>query len=488
MKHRLSALVGVVATAAALALPTPAAALGPRIPDPIPTLIPQGDVTVGLRTIAGGFVDPVGTAVAPGRNHSMFVVEQRGKIWEVDTDDAGSAPRLFADLSPLGLDLGCFFIHYDERGLFGLAFSPDYKKSGLLYTYQSQPKPGAPRPAVNQCNLAPYDHDNVVTEWRVDDPRSKHATVDPTSGREVLRMQHPQFNHNGGQLLFGPDRQLYISVGDGGAADDQGPGHVAGGNAQDLGQLLGKILRIDPRRGPDGRAYSIPASNPFVGRPGARGEIFALGFRNPYKMSFDQTTGTLFVADVGQNDVEEIDEVTRGGNYGWPVKEGTFAFDPSTVALPGFVTGDDVAGDFVDPIAEYDHCRGPVSPTLVGPCPAAEGVAVVGGFVYRGHEIKALRGHYVFADYSRSFFASDGRLFYLDDDKKVTELRIEGQPALGTSALGIGQDRRGELYLLGKSGATFGPPPDTGITDQTNTSGVVRRITGTGDDDHGLDD
>ncbi len=486
MHRRFTVSVGVAALAAALLSPSSAIALGPRIPDPIPELIAQGDVTVGLQSVADGFVNPVSAMSAPGQQHSLFVVEQRGKIWEVptDDDDEAPAPLLFADLSAIGLDLGCFFINYDERGLFGVAFSPDYKKSGLLYTYQSQPKRGAPRPAVNECNLEPYDHDNVVTEWRVNNPRSDSATVNVASAREVLRIQHPQFNHNGGELRFGPDGLLYISVGDGGAADDQGPGHVAGGNAQDPSQLLGKILRIDPRRSRSGAAYRIPAGNPFVAQPGARGEIFALGFRNPYKMSFDKSTGALYVADVGQNDIEEIDVVTSGGNYGWPLKEGSFAFDPSTAALPGFVTGDAVAGNYVDPIAEYDHCKGPVSPTLVGPCPLREGVAVVGGFVYRGHEIDELRGHYVFADYSTSFFASAGRLLYLDDDNEVTEFRIEGRSALGLGVLGIGQDRHGELYVVGKSGATFGPPPNTGITDPSNTSGVVLRLTEADDGDH----
>ena len=490
MQRRVMVSVGVAALAAAFISPSSAMTLGPRVPDPIPELIAQGDVTVDLQSVADGFVNPVGAVSAPGQQHSLFVVEQRGMIWAVptDDDDDAQAPRLFADLSATGLDLGCFFINYDERGLFGVAFSPDYKKSGLLYTYQSQPKPGLPRPAVNRCNLAPYDHDNVVTEWRVNNPRSDSATVDPASAREVLRIPHPQFNHNGGELRFGPDGLLYISVGDGGAADDQGPGHVPGGNAQDPSQLLGKILRIDPRRTGSGAAYRIPTGNPFVAQPGARGEIFALGFRNPYKMSFDMSTGALYVADVGQNDVEEIDVVTAGGNYGWPLKEGSFAFDPSTAALPGFVTGDVVTGNYVDPIAEYDHCKGPVLSTLVGPCPLREGVAVVGGFVYRGHEIDELRGHYVFAEYSTGFFASAGRLLYLDDDNEVTEFRIEGRAALGLGVLGIGQDRHGELYVLGKSGATFGPPPNTGITDPTNTSGVVLKLAEVDDDDDDNDD
>lgn len=481
MRRRVYPLVGITALAASVLSLTPAGALGPRVPDPIPALIQKGDVTVGLSTVADGFVDPVGAVTAPGQDDTLFVVEQRGKIWAVDQDDDhASSPRLFADLGPSGLNLGCFGINYDERGLFGVAFSPDYKKSGLVYTYQSQPPAGTVAPPANACNATQPDHDNVVTEWRVNNPRSDHATVDPASSREVLRMQHPQFNHNGGELRFGPEGLLYISVGDGGNADDQGPGHAPGGNAQDKGSLLGKILRINPRRS-GSLPYTVPSGNPFVGQAGARGEIFALGFRNPYKMSFDAKSRKLYVADVGQNDVEEVDLVTSGQNYGWPLKEGTFAFDQNGAAN-GFVTADVVTGPFVDPIAEYDHCVGPVPTTQVGPCPLKEGVAIVGGFVYRGEEIKELRGHYVFAEYSTDFFASAGRLLYLDDSNQVKELRIDGQAALGLGVLGMGQDSDGELYVLGKSGAV---PGNAGVVDPANTSGVVRQLTSVGHGDDG---
>jgi glucose/arabinose dehydrogenase len=325
-----------------------------------------------------------------------------------------------------------------------------------------------------------------VTEWRVDSPRSSKAVVDPASAREVLRNPHPQFNHNGGELRFGRDGMLYVAIGDGGAADDQGPGHVPGGNAQDLSSLNGKILRLDPNAGSHSPGYSVPRGNPFVSTPGARGEIWALGFRNPYKMSFDRRTGDLYVADVGQNDVEEVDRVTRGGNYGWPVKEGTFAFD-NNGAGNGFVTGDAVSGPYIDPIAQYDHCLGPVSPTLVGPCPALEGVAIVGGFVYRGDDIDALRGRYVFGDYSRNFFASDGRLFTASRrGGPVTELALTSGPRLGTSVLGIGEDAHGELYVLGKTGAK---PGNAGITDPTNMTGTVMKVVAApGDGDHGHED
>ena len=484
MKRGFYTLTAIAVLLASTFLVSPAGALGPRIPDPIPTLIEKGDVTIALETVASGFNGPVHALSAPGDDDHLYVVEQNGKIWSVDLDDDEPAPpRLFADLGSLGLNLGCFGINYDERGTFGLAFHPNYKRNGLLYTFQSQPPAGTAKLPAPNCNSQLPDHDNVVTEWRVRDPRSDDAAIDPASSREVIRIAHAQFNHNGGELRFGPGGNLFISTGDGGAADDQGPGHITpGGNAQNLNSLLGKILRINPRAGSATPGYRIPAGNPFVGTAGARGEIWALGFRNPFKMSFDDKTRQLYVADVGQNDLEEIDIVTKGGNYGWPVKEGTFAFDPSTAALPGFVTGDTVTGPYIDPIAQYDHCKGPVDPNLVGPCPLREGVSVIGGFVYRGSDIDELYGHYVFAEYSTNFFASDGRLLYLDEDNKVTELRIEGMDALGLGVLGMGQDGEGELYVLGKSGAK---PGNTGITDPTNNTGVVRKIVEVDDGDGG---
>jgi len=169
-----------------------------------------------------------------------------------------------------------------------------------------------------------------------------------------------EFNHNGGELAFGKDRMLYISLGDGGNADDEGPGHVAGGNAQSLaaGNVLGKVLRIDPHGSNSANGqYGIPAGNPFVGAPGAD-EIWAYGFRNPYRFSFDKS-GRLLVADLGQNDIEEVDDVRAGGNYGWPVKEGTFLFDQGDLTNPndGSVTANSpgAPAGLSDPIAQYDH-------------------------------------------------------------------------------------------------------------------------------------
>jgi glucose/arabinose dehydrogenase len=464
MAHKLISILFFCVLSASFS----AAALAARILDPIPSVITKGNVTISLKTAAKGYVTPVTATYAPKDKNHLFVVEQNGKIWSVQVSDdqghEGRTKRLFANLGSFGLNLGCFGINYDERGLLGLAFHPNYRKNGLVYTYQSRPNSTSSLVA-NQCDLSVFDHDNVVTEWKVKKPGSNKAKIDLSSGREVLREAHPQFNHNGGELRFGPDGMLYISIGDGGNADDQDTpnnlnSHSLGGNAQDLNKLQGKILRIDPLSRSGLLDYKIPDDNPFINTLGARGEIWAYGFRNPYKMSFDVSTGKLYVADVGQNDVEEIDIVERGGNYGWPVKEGTFAFDQNGAA-DGFVT--DVAlslsGPFVDPIAEYDHNK--------------EGIAIVGGFIYRGRAIKKLRGHYVFGNYSTDFNTSNGRLFYLDNQNQAKEFRIGRQAKLGMSVLGIGQDARGELYVLGKSGATSG---NIGITDTKNKSGVVMKL------------
>jgi glucose/arabinose dehydrogenase len=463
----ISAVVSLVAASAAMAL-----TLGPRVIDPIPQPIQKGAVTVGLKQVAAGFTTPVTGTFTKSVNNSLFVVDQVGKISVVDLKKGGT-PRLFGDISSKVLTLGCFGINYDDRGAFGLAFHPDYKKNGLLYTFTSMPPQGTDNIPANRCNSRLPDHDNVVTEWRVPNPKSDSAVIDPASAREVLRSAHPQFNHNGGELRFGPDGYLYVSLGDGGAADDQGPGHVATGNAQDLTSLLGKVLRINPNAGSAAPGYSIPPDNPFVGIDG-NDAIWAYGFRNPYKMSFDRKTGQLYVADVGQNDIEEIDIVTKGANYGWPVKEGTFAFN-NNAAANGFVTGDVISG-YIDPIAQYDHCLAPVLPNNT--CTAREGVSITGGFVYRGDKIKELRGRYVFADYSTGFFSSTGRLFYLDAAGAVKEMNIAGATALNRSVLGIGEDEKGELYLLAKSGAI---PGDTGVT--TLQTGEVLKLTAVDNDD-----
>ena len=441
-----------------LAVATPAWA---EHDDPIVEKIPLSDADFDTELVADGFTTPVLGVNAPGNNKQLFIVDQIGKITAVKLEPGkhGGVPDSFTflDVGTSGLNLlvplGAFGPgSFDERGLLGLAFHPKYRKNGLLYSYTSEaldsgdahfPVPTGDAPAAN-ASLS------VIREWRVNDPKDAASVVDPASSRVLLRVEQPQFNHNGGDIAFGPDGMLHIALGDGGSADDQGPGHADGGNGQDLspGNVLGKILRVDPQGSNSANGqYGIPADNPFVGAEAAD-EIFAYGFRNPFRMSFDSETGDLYAADVGQNDIEEIDVVVSGGNYGWPVKEGTFLFEMAGPGQdePGFTTVDSpgVPAGLIDPIAQYDH---------------DEGVSVTGGFAYRGNRVKDLRDTYVFGDFTASFAGPQGRLFHIDDDGELAELLPVSGP-VGMFITGFGQDRKGELYVMGQQG--FAPVGTTG--------------------------
>lgn len=452
---------------------TPAIVLGAdpvRLEDPIPALIPASRVTVDLKTMATGFISPVTSALAPGDKNHIYVADQVGKLYKVSVSEQspGGTPSVFLDVSDRIVKVGLFPpLNYDERGLLGIAFHPDFKSKGLFYTFTSQPVAGKADFSTQPAGVAP-DCQTVITEWKVAQPGVAGSPVDYNSARVMLRIDKPQFNHNGGTLVFGLDKMLYISLGDGGAADDEGPGHVAGGNGQSLadGNVLGKILRIDPlgRNSANGK-YGIPADNPFVGKPGAD-EIYAYGFRNPYRMSFDQKTGKLWVGDVGQNDIEEVDVVVKGGNYGWPIKEGTFLFDtgnsrPAPDAGKGFVYQNSPGrpAGLIDPIAEYDHVDGAGLPEIR--------VSVIGGFVYRGDKIKQLRGKYVFGDYSAEIGeAANGHLYTLGKNNRVEEIQVAGRTSLGLAVLGWASDHDGELYLLANGTGTL-----------NGTTGVVLKLT-----------
>lgn len=484
MRVRLPRVVVTVAASAALFAAAPAVAAAPGLADPIPGRIPIGSMTVGLRTVASGFVSPNYATVAPGVGQRLFVVDQVGKIWNVDLSARRSGRRsLFADLSPLLVRLGDTVpgLRYDERGLLGLAFSPDYQLNGLVYTYQTQPRSRAADFSTEpntQQNCRAYSSEgtapfrprpcqNVVTQWRVRNPHDPNTTVDPSSARELLRIDKPEFNHNGGTLAFGPDGYLYLSVGDGGFGDDQGPGHVAGGNAQSLApdNILGKILRIDPRgRNSANGRYGVPRDNPFVGRRGAD-EIWAYGLRNPYRISFDPVSGDLYAADTGQNNVEEVDRIRPGGNYGWHVKEGSFTFHPGSRASAdnSWVTRPTATPGLIAPIAEYDHA---------GPHGTVNGEAAIGGFVYHGRAIPALAGRYVFGDYSSEAdsLGAAARLWYVNDNPDprhaVTLLTVRRHTTFPLLLLGFGRDTEGELYVLGNSTGTL-----------SGHSGVLQRVT-----------
>jgi glucose/arabinose dehydrogenase len=429
-----------------------------KIEDPIPGLIAPSVTQVKLTAIKTGLVSPVAGAVAPGNSNRIFVLDQIGKIWSIYVSGAllGQS-QLFLDLSARLVPLGLFRpLNYDERGLLGLAFHPDYPSNGFFYTFTSEPASGhAPDFSTHTAPRSPLrpnevEEQSVITEWHV----KSNGTVDLSSARQLLRIAKPQFNHNGGTLAFGPDRLLYISIGDGGGEDDEGPGHVFHGNAQSLAanNVLGKILRIDPlgRNSANG-GYGIPASNPFVGRAGPE-EIYARGLRNPYRLSFDSSTGKLWVGDVGQDDIEEIDVVSKGGNYGWPAKEGSFLFDDGA-CLPDsrsfvYQHSPGLPARYADPIAEYDHVDGVGLPETR--------VAIVGGYVYRGTKITALKGRYVFGDYSGNIStAVAGHMFVLDANNQVRELIAANRNPLALAVLGWVRDQHGEIYLLANGTGTL---------------------------------
>ena len=415
--------------------------------------------TVALKAISVGELQaPVNISVAGDGSGRLFVCDQQGKIRIIQ--NGMLLPTPFLDITAKVIALNT---SYDERGLLGLAFHPGYTNPvspgfGRFYVFYSAPSPNFPGTTTD-----PVDCRTTISEFRVSaDPN----VADPLSERILLTFDKPQFNHNGGQLVFGPEagNYLYISVGDGGDANDNYFGHTGGsdlrppgalGNAQDKTRLLGKLLRIDPlgTNGPGGQ-YGIPPTNPFAGSAGGeRKEIFAYGFRNPWRVSFD-TPGTnrLYVADVGQDKVEEINIVVLGGNYGWRAKEGAYDFDP---LVP---TGGET---LLPPIAQYAHPSVVLSPPL-----PQLGISICGGYLYRGSAIPGMVGKYVFGDFGQNFASPSGSILGIEETSPnvwtdPARLTVIGGNPLAVRLLAMGHDEAGEIYLatevsLGPQGATGG--------------------------------
>ena len=390
--------------------------------------IPSGTISIELEAVATGLSSPVDLVSAKDGSGRLFIVEQAGRVRSLNNGMVN--PQVFLDMTGQTLSGG-------EQGLLGLAFHPGFADPAspgyqTLYTYATQPPNTQPDFAVPMSGT-PANH-CVVTEWKTSGTNG--GVVNPATRREVLRIAHPQSNHNGGEISFRPsDGYLYIAIGDGGGGGDAGDGHTPNlGNAQDTSNLLGKILRIDPLApeltpasgdpvSGNGK-YRNPATNPFVGAPG-REEIYAFGFRNPYRFSFDPVADQLIVGDVGQGAIEEVDIVERGGNYGWNRKEGSFLFNSN-----GSVSPDPNPNPaFINPVFEYDH---------------DDGISVIGGFTYRGAAVPALAGKYVFGEFR-------GRLFYGDvNTRAIQELRLGVNPrGFGMQIKGFGTDDAGEIYVLG---------------------------------------
>ena len=424
--------------------------------------IPRGDIAIALDTVASGLAAPLYGINAPNDSSRLFVLEQKGQVLIVENGTLLPTPAL--DIQSLVSPPLVITSANDERGLLGLAFHPgfnDVTSPGYhtLYTYNSQLIPVGTQPTYAAPNNATQNYKNVINEFKLSltDPN----VIDPASRREIFSMGKNAGNHNGGTIAFGPDGYLYLGTGDGGNANDVGASHIEpGGNAQNLTTPLGKMLRIDPVNpaltattstdpiSPNGQ-YRIPSDNPFQAA-GQVPEIWAYGFRNPYRFAFDTDNGDLILADVGQNVIEEIDLVVRGGNYGWAVKEGDFLFN--RVTGPGGTAGTvgprspGIPLGLIDPITgtlgtlEYDH---------------GDGISITGGFVYRGSGIPELFGKYVFGDLAlrTAPVRVDGRLFYADlETGLIFEFLLpqfaNGILPNGLTVHGFGQDADGELYAM----------------------------------------
>jgi len=394
---------------------------------------------VALQLITDNLVSPIGVVPVPDNTGRLLIIDQIGKGWIIDANGT-RLPVPFIDLTSRMTTLNPGF---DERGFLGLAFHPGYATNGRFFVYYNAPRrPGGPTPTTLWNNLARF------SEFRVSAANPNMA--DPASERVLLEIDDPQSNHNGGTLIFGQDGYLYISIGDGGGANDTPVGHVqdwylanAGGNGQDVdSNLWGSILRIDIN---NGTPYGIPPDNPFVGRPGFD-EIYAYGFRNPYRMSFDMSgSRKLYVGDAGQVLYEEVSIVEKGGNYGWNVKEGTHCFNAATPLVP-FATCPDVdplGNRLIDPVIEMNNVQNPEGGVVT--------LTVIGGHVYRGNDIPGFQGKYIFGSFSKSG-SPQGEIFMATPAGPglwpFTEISVMGFPDhLGQFIKGFGQDLEGEMYV-----------------------------------------
>ena len=346
----------------------------------------------------------------------MFLLEQRGKVYLLPKNANGKSTKLFFDIEKRKPYVK------DEEGLLGMAFHPKFAKNGKFYAFYSAHKPLR----------------SVVSEFRVS--KGDHNKIDITTERKLLTIQRPFWNHDGGCILFGPDGKLYITHGDGGSREDPND------NGQNLGTLRGTILRIDVDAPTAARPYGIPGDNPFVNRKGARGEIWAYGLRNVWRMSFDRETGNFWAADVGQDYWEEVNLIIKGGNYGWRTREG---FHESPSKKGGLLTTKHKHPEkLLDPVIEYPHTPGLAKKSKFDQ--HSHGLSITGGYVYRGRNIPALRGAYVYGDYKIgtvwAFKQSGG---------KVTEYKQVIGPNPIRLIASFAEDNAGEQYLLGFEGKIY---------------------------------
>jgi glucose/arabinose dehydrogenase len=332
------------------------------------------------------FDDPVELTSPNDNTNRIFVIEQKGviRVFSNKADEKNAA--VFLDIVSKVESGG-------EKGLLGLTFHPDYKNNGYFY--------------VNYTRGNPLE--TVIARYKVSS--SNAGMADPASEKVLLRYAQPYPNHNGGKVAFGNDGFLYIAAGDGGAGGDPG------NRAQNKKELLGKIIRIDVNKTTGSESYGIPADNPFAGnKDGFRQEIYAFGMRNPWRFSFDRTTGMLWAGDVGQNKIEEVDIIEKGGNYGWRVMEAKECFDSNCNK-----TG------LVEPIWSYQH--------------GSDGNSITGGYVCRDKSLPDLAGKYIYGDFT------SGKVWALTyNGKKAVKNELISQVISGLSS--FGEDSKSNLYLL----------------------------------------
>lgn len=342
------------------------------------------------------FSRPVLLTNAGDGSNRIFVAQQQGKIFVFPNKPDVEDPELFMDWEKKTVYKNEEF----EEGVLGLAFHPKFKTNGEFFMYYTE-----------------VPHISVISRFKVSKDNPNKA--DPASEEQILRIPQPYWNHNGGTIAFGPDGFLYIGLGDGGAGNDP---HK---NGQNPNTMLGKILRIDVDHQDAGKKYAVPKDNPWVGKEGAATEAYAMGIRNTWRMSFDRQTGALWQADVGQDFWEEINLITKGGNYGWNLREG----------MHKFKDGSDKRADLIEPIWEYHH---------------TVGKSITGGYVYRGKKVPELVGCYLYADFV------SGKLWglkYDDKAKKVTAnyiLQGDNLPVMT-----YGEDEAGEVYFTTPFGQIF---------------------------------
>lgn len=368
-------------------------------------LVPLSWGAISSELLINGLERPLWVGAPPSAKGKLWVMEQAGTVWIVDLKTGKRSEKPFLEITDQVTRKS------NEQGLLGLAFAPDFEKSGRYYV-----------------NYNEKSGDTRIVRFVTTDG----ATTDVSQSETIYSYDQPFGNHNGGWLDFGPDGYLYIATGDGGAANDPK------NNAQNLKSPLGKLLRLDVS-GPKG--YKVPTDNAFNGKKGALPEIHAIGLRNPWRCSFDRVTGDFWIGDVGQNHWEEINVVKEGKsgglNFGWRLREGD-------IKTPFKSIGGDKPAAHHEPIYVYKHGSGP-----------SEGLSVTGGYVYRGENIPALKGRYLFADYQNPRIWS----FVTEGDKAsgFTDHTSELQPEGGRINLisSFGEDAEGELYLVDHSGAVY---------------------------------